>query len=336
MNKALVGGMALILWGGSICADAADFNSRQVVTRLAFGSCNAPEFAQPIWTAVADSDPDMWIWTGDIVYADTTDIRRTRSLYRMQEDYFRYRDLREDVIVLGTWDDHDYGANNAGKDYPAKKQSQAAILDFLDEPPDSPRRQREGIYASYRYGKTGRLLKIILLDLRYHRDPPGPKSSILGDRQWQWLESTLHKNDADLTLLVSSTVVLPTQVGDEKWAQYPRDKARLWAALQRSPSPVVIVSGDKHIGEISKLEDFTRTWPLYEISASGMTHSITGARYPNALRVGHLYTGLNFGLIEIDWHRKETVVTLQIRDADGRVRIGDRVRLPKPRQAPGR
>jgi alkaline phosphatase D len=41
--------------------------------------------------------------------------------------------------VIGTWDDHDYGLNDAGKEYSGKVFSQRLMLDFLDEAEDSSR-----------------------------------------------------------------------------------------------------------------------------------------------------------------------------------------------------
>lgn len=50
-----------------------------------------------------------------------------------------YSRLRADSKVIGTWDDHDYGLNDAGKEFPHKIANQRLLLDFLDEPQDSPR-----------------------------------------------------------------------------------------------------------------------------------------------------------------------------------------------------
>ena len=46
--------------------------------------------------------------------------------------------------MIGIWDDHDYGVNDGGKSFKYRLQSQKLFLDFLDEPIDSVRRQREG------------------------------------------------------------------------------------------------------------------------------------------------------------------------------------------------
>lgn len=299
---------------------AADFTSTQTITRIAFGSCSSPEVAQPIWSAVEDAAPDIWIWTGDVIYADTTDIRRHRKLYDMQSNYPRYQDFRDERQVLGTWDDHDYGKNNSGKEYPIKELSQSAFLDFLEEPSSSPRRDRKGVYASYLYGTEDERLKIILLDVRYHRDPPGSQADILGSDQWEWLESEIKSPDADLVLLVSATVVTTFEHRGEKWADYPLAKERMLKAIRMSPVPVVLISGDLHFAEISKTEDSSLQWPLLEVTSSGMTHSSTGAYYKSSIRTGHIYYGLNFGLIEIDWGNRSNEVSLQVRDADGLAR----------------
>src|SRR3546814_12003861 len=53
-----------------------------------------------------------------------------------------WQELRRKGPVLATWDDHDFGGNNAGANYPMKVESQRLFLEFLDEPKESPRRKR--------------------------------------------------------------------------------------------------------------------------------------------------------------------------------------------------
>ena len=35
--------------------------------------------------------------------------------------------------VVGTWDDHDYGQNNAGKEMPDRDRNREIFLDFIGE-----------------------------------------------------------------------------------------------------------------------------------------------------------------------------------------------------------
>ncbi|XP_065869519.1 uncharacterized protein [Euphorbia lathyris] len=71
------------------------------------------------------------------------------------KDYWAMEECSE---VIGTWDDHDYGLNDAGKEFEGKVTNQRLLLDFLDEPQDSPRRKQEGVYT-YTFGPVNRQIK---------------------------------------------------------------------------------------------------------------------------------------------------------------------------------
>src|SRR5688500_15416845 len=139
-------------------------------TSIAFGSCNREDRPQPLWTVIGRQKPDVFVWLGDDVYADTDDMNVMHAKYDRQLANPLYRAVRNQVPIIGTWDDHDYGLNNGGREFRERAASQQAHLDFLGEPAHSPRRQQEGLYASYVYGAPGRQIKVILLDTRYHRD----------------------------------------------------------------------------------------------------------------------------------------------------------------------
>jgi len=72
-----------------------------------------------------------------------------------------YSRIQRKAKVIGTWDDHDYGLNDAGKEFDRKVINQKLMLDFLNEPLDSPRRKQAGVYASYTYGPSNRKVKVL-------------------------------------------------------------------------------------------------------------------------------------------------------------------------------
>ena len=111
-----------------------------------------------MWPVILAAEPDLWVWLGDNVYADSADPVRLRQAYATQLADPGYRTLIERVPVVGTWDDHDYGANNAGEEFPARAASQQILLDFLGEPAGTPRREQEGVYAAYTFGEPPRQL----------------------------------------------------------------------------------------------------------------------------------------------------------------------------------
>jgi alkaline phosphatase D len=93
--------------------------------------------------------------------------------------------------VIGIWDDHDYGANNAGHTLKTKHSQREIYLDFIGEPQDTQRRleRDRGIYQDYVvYTDDGIKVHIILLDVRFHynEDAIGDR---LGKRQIEWLET---------------------------------------------------------------------------------------------------------------------------------------------------
>lgn len=298
------------------------------LVRIAFGSCSDEDEPQPLWDPILASDPGLWVWLGDNIYADTEDMSVMEAKYRRQLSQPGYAALRARVPVVGTWDDHDYGLNNGGREYPRRAASQQLLLDFLGVAEDDPRRAREGVYAAHTYGPPGRRVKVILLDVRYHRGPRGPASEILGEEQWRWLEAELRGSDAQLHLIGSGIQVLPVDHAYEKWSAFGDERDRLLRVIAESRAPgVVLLSGDRHIAEIMRLDDPRIGYPLYEVTSSGMTHSWEEASEPNRFRLGELMTQLNFGVVEIEWDAASPTVRLQVRDRENRIQLEERVRL---------
>ena len=294
---------------------------------IAFGSCNKTELTNPFWDDILALDPDLWIWGGDNIYADTPDMGKMRAMYQAQKQVPGYRSLAESTPVIGTWDDHDYGLNDGGSDFAARAESQQAFLDFLGVPPDSPRRRREGVYASHTYRHSKGKVNVIVLDTRYFRtplrkDPSGEKryipnefgeGTLLGEAQWAWLEKELRESDADFNVLVSSIQLLSGEHGFETWGNFPHEVQRLIGLIMSSGARgVFVLSGDRHISEFSRMESGSLPYPLVDFTSSGLTHayrSFTGE--PNPYRVGKVISRESFGLVRLDFANREA--TFQIR-----------------------
>lgn len=289
--------------------------------RIAFGSCSRVDLPQPLWDPINASDPSLWIWLGDNIYADDDFLSVARGMYEEQLAVPEYAQLLQATPVIGTWDDHDFGLNNGGKENPFRAQAQLELLDFLGEPLDSERRSQEGVYASYTYGAAPNRTKVILLDTRYHRDQPGPDGDILGEAQWTWFQEELANSDAQLHLVAGGFQFLAEDHRYEKWADFPQARARLLRTIGNSGAAgVILVSGDRHISEIARVEDPALGYPLWEVTSSGMTHSwASNPGELNRYRVGELYTLLSFGMIEVDW--AAGTVSLQLRAQDGSIAV---------------
>ncbi|KAJ6411813.1 hypothetical protein OIU84_004976 [Salix udensis] len=350
-----------------------------LVTRIAFGSCANQSDPQPIWNAIIDFDPQVFIWLGDNVYGDVkrpfklfgkertvgpwknaprfipSPPKELESRYQKAKSNPGYSRLRHTTQVVGTWDDHDYGLNDAGKEFGGKITNQKLLLDFLDEPQDSPRRKQEGVYTSYMFGPVGRQIKVILLDTRYHRDPLRSDGSVLGSSQWTWLEKELNGPKSAITIIGSSVQVISNLSATtrplfslESWGRFPKERNRLFKLIADTKREgVFFISGDVHFGEISRY-DCSIGYPVYDVTSSGLTQAVEKAvphvfslivRFvawltPTTMRViskncrfrSCTYGQPNFGAIEIVWSTTPVTLKLEVRDIKGYPVTG--VKLP--------
>lgn len=294
--------------------------------RIAFGSCNRQDAPQPLWKPILEDRPDLWIWMGDNIYGDSPVMDTLRAKYNRQNAVVDYQVMKSSTPIIGVWDDHDYGINDGGKNYAQKKASRDLMFDFLNVPPDAPERKREGGYSAHTYGEGERKVKVILLDGRYFRDTLtrvdrvyqiNSTGQILGDNQWKWLEKELKTSTAKVNFIVSGIQFLPTEHAYEKWANFPQEREKLLNLIASSEvQNPILLSGDRHIAEIMKLEDARFPKGIYEVTSSGLTHTWTGiAEEKNSLRVSDLVAKLNYGLASFDWAKDE--VLLEIKGENG-------------------
>ncbi len=310
------------------------------LTTIAFGSCNKQNEPQPIWDVVLKDKPDLWIWLGDNIYGDTDDMNLLKSMYDEQLAQPKYQQLIKDCPVIGVWDDHDYGLNDGGKEWTKKEESKELMLDFLKVDKNAEVRKRKGAYQSYTFGEKGQRVKVILLDTRYFRDELEKNTigtsrykinetgDILGEAQWNWLEKELTDASVNLYLIGGGIQVIPMDHGFEKWANFPQSRKRFLSILQKSkPQSAILLSGDRHIAEISKMELEGINYPIYDITSSGMTHSYEAIKdEPNRYRVDNKITGQkNFGLMKIDWNSKPLNVKIQIKGLEDVVLLEENI-----------
>ena len=305
------------------------------LTNIAFGSCLDQTKPMEILATVEATKPDLLAMIGDNVYADPTSAADLEKAYAKLTANEHWASLRRSVPIVAIWDDHDYGLNDSGKENPAKAEVKKATLDFFEEPADSERRRREGIYDAHIYGPPGKRVQLILLDTRWFRDPlipggtryvPHPETgpTVLGEAQWTWLEAKLQE-PAELRLLVSGIQVIVGEHGFESWGLFPAERDRL-LKLVGSADGVVILSGDRHRGEVSCTTHPSVGYPLFELTASSFNKPVVRDE-KNRLRVDktELVTDPNFGAVRIDWDRG--TVLLVLIDGAGRTRVEQNIAL---------
>lgn len=288
------------------------------LSRICFGSCSSQNKAQPILNTIVDKKPDLFIYAGDNMYADTDDMKAMEAEYYKLCKKDEFQRLISNVKTIATWDDHDYGANDSGKHYSKKAESKLKFLNFWGEFNNLERAIHEGIYTSYYWGDSIHRVQVILLDCRTFRDDlltnangnyiqnTDPNVTILGSEQWNWLKTELTV-PAKIRIIVSSTQFARTHDGYEAWDNFPHEQEKMIQTIKDAhANGVVFISGDVHLGELSKINP-AGLYPIYDLTSSGLTQ-LEGSDVPNTNRVGDVELDYNFGMIDIDWQDPNNVL----------------------------
>ncbi|MFT4798031.1 MAG: alkaline phosphatase D [Candidatus Azotimanducaceae bacterium] len=315
-------------------------------THILFGSCSHQDKPMPIFNAILSEPKDAFVFLGDNIYGDTENMEELAKKYKQLGANPLIKKLRETTPTYAIWDDHDYGENDGGKNYSQKEASKKLLLDFWDVPQDSPRRTREdGLYGSYVVGQGAHQIRIILPDLRYQRDDltsvgtfdyfanrrpnnMGPYSksvgSMLGAQQWQWLALELQKPEP-IKIVASSLQVLSDFTGWEAWGNFD-DKQRLFDLIKKHRiNGVMLISGDTHWGEISKLEDGL-DYPLWDVTSSGLTEEWKNVS-PNKNRVSEATTDVNYGFVSVNWAKEDPSIQFGLKDVEGKLVVSKSINL---------
>jgi len=294
----------------------------RALTRIALGSCADQRDRQPIWDAIHGWRPELMLMAGDNVYGDSfaSDLLELREAYLAADRVPGFARMKRELPVAAIWDDHDYGVNDAGAEFPWKQRSKDLFCAFWGVAADDPRRGRDGLFHARIFGPPGRRVQVILLDTRWFRselkptndfNAPGkqrfvpdddPDKTLLGEAQWRWLAEQL-RQPAELRLIVSSIQVLAEGHGWERWGNLPLELTRLTQLINETQANgVIFLSGDRHRAAAYRRIDGT-PYPFYELTSSSLNAGVA-SRQPeiDPQRLGgRLYPGENFGMVQIDW-----------------------------------
>ena len=249
----------------------------------------------------------------------------------------QFKALRRSSRILAIWDDNDYGQRDGDGSFEHKEFSKQKFLEFWDIEPSSDRAQREGNYDSVWIGQREQRIQVILSDTRYFRSSwkrdssarectsgdivpsDNEEATILGTAQWSWLEKQLSE-PAAMHIFVSGIQVIPEEHCFERWGGFPHERKRLLELLSQTEARSIILSGDRHLAETSRLlpKDESRIKnELIEFTSSSFTSRVGfGANEVNRHRVTEENIRVNnFGFLTLDWEIGS--LTVEYRDRAG-------------------
>jgi len=109
-----------------------------LISRIALGSCMKQDRPMPVLRTVREFQPELFVWLGDNIYGDTYDMDVLAAKYARLGRQPDFSALRAEVPMVATWDDHDYGVNDGGREYPKKEASRKSSCVSGASPPRPP------------------------------------------------------------------------------------------------------------------------------------------------------------------------------------------------------
>jgi alkaline phosphatase D len=271
------------------------------------GSCayfNQPIYDRPgkpyggdssIFETMAKERSAFMLWLGDIWYTREVDYYSEWGLwYRASHDRALpvLQDFLKAMPQLATWDDHDYGPNDIGKNYILKEVSRNVFMKYFCN--SSYGENGQGVYTMTTWGDAD----IFITDDRWWRSAdnikdsvegkPNPEKRMLGKQQMEWLKNSLLYSTATFKIITVGSQVLNPVSPFEKWRDFPAEYDELTNFLREYKiNGVVFLTGDRHHSEIIKVER-PGTYALYDITVSPLTsgtHIFGGPEQNNPYRV---------------------------------------------------
>ena len=243
-----------------------------------------------IFESIYEKKPDLMLWLGDNVYYRENDFESREGLI---ERWTHDRQIPElsplfgNTINYATWDDHDYGPNNIGRNYWLKDQA-TEVFQLMWGNPSAGLPETPGIFTYLNWGDVN----IYLLDNRTYLTPSeskpeefGRNKALLGKKQVDWLIDHLAWNlsqsandfksyPARFNLIVLGSSVLSESGNPDGYRNFPEEWQYLMDRIvSEKIRGVIFLTGDIHSGEVNKIQHVWKDLNLtmYEVTSSPLT-----------------------------------------------------------------
>ena len=243
-----------------------------------------------IFESIYEKKPDLMLWLGDNVYYRENDFESREGLIERWTHDRQTPELSPlfgNTINYATWDDHDYGPNNIGRNYWLKDQA-TEVFQLMWGNPSAGLPEIPGIFTYLNWGDVN----IYLLDNRTYLTPSeskpqefGQNKSLLGKKQVDWLIDHLAWNlsqsandfksyPARFNLIVLGSSVLSESGNPDGYRNFPEEWQYLMDRIvSEKIRGVIFLTGDIHSGEVNKIQHVWKDLNLtmYEVTSSPLT-----------------------------------------------------------------
>jgi len=140
------------------------------------------------------------------------------------------------------------------------------------------------------------------------------------EAQTEWLLDALKNSYASFKFVVAGGQFLNPEAYFENFAIYAEERQKLISSIRDEKiAGVFFLSGDRHHTELTKLQENSKVYPLYDLTCSALTagthadeHHKNTLIVPETIVIDH-----NFAMMEITGKYGERVLKITIIDKDG-------------------
>lgn len=275
-----------------------------------------------IFRAIAAMKPDLMIWLGDNVYLREPDFGSVAAIsrrYALGREEPALQPLLGEARHYATWDDHDFGPNDALWFTRFAPETLAVFKSYWANPSYGAE-GIPGVFGQFSWGDVD----FFLLDDRYYRTPEraaDPGKTMLGREQLRWIQHALYYSRAPFKVVVNGSQVLNSNARGETFARYPDQKELLDWIVKNRIRGVLFLSGDRHHTELLRVrpEGF---YPLYDFTSSPLTAglSVVKEEEDNPLRVPGttlVNDAHNFGILRFRGTCNDRRLDMEVHDVKG-------------------
>jgi len=274
---------------------------------VTFGSCARLGSNGAVYDAIQQSDPDLHLIVGDWYYADIHEnsVEVFEEVYDKTLTQPAQAALYRSVPIAYTWDDHDYGPNDAAADSPSRDAALAAYRQLVPHYPLALPEGDDPIAQAFTIGRV----RFLLTDTRSARTPSGepdePNKTMLGPDQLTWLEEELLAADDRYPVIVwvnSVPWIADPDPGADHWGGYATERERIATFIaENGIDGLVMLAGDAHMLAIDDgtHSDFApeggAVFPIMHAAALDRVGSTKGGPYSEGAFPG----GGQFGTVTV-------------------------------------
>lgn len=222
--------------------------------RFAISSCAKEDAgSRAVWKRMADEKVDAVILIGDTPYIDSTELEKQTQRHREFAAVAEYQALLRSRPCWWTWDDHDFAGNDASGLAAGKENTRLVFTRY--RPQKNYGDGIGGIYTSFRRGPV----EVFVLDTRWFSmtEPSfagSHKPTLLGAKQWEWLQQGLLASTAPFKLLACGVIWDDKEnTESDDWGTYKHELTAIQKFIGTNKIPgVILVGGDIHASRVLK------------------------------------------------------------------------------------